>query len=156
MIRLYRSLIEEEPGRSESDFAFFLEDASLVTLGLAYERDARFPAGAYHPVLRRMEAFADVPLKAALALHERRAGLLMDLEQKVADAVARLKARGFESPYLRSFVVARINPLRFVKGPLPAAEKVLTTMRDRAARFNVEKVKRQDLAGGFAPVADEE
>jgi hypothetical protein len=29
-------------------------------------------------------------------------------------------------------------------------------MRDRAARFNTEKVKPQDLAGGFAPVADEE
>ncbi len=156
VIRLYRSLLQEEAERTESDFAFFPEDASLVTLGLAYERDPRFPAGAYHPVLRRVETFADAPLKATLALHERRAGLLMDLEQKVADAVARLKAKGLESPYLRSFVVARINPLRFVKGPLPPPEKVLATMRDRAARFNVEKVKQQDLAGGFAPVADEE
>lgn len=156
VIRLYRSLLEEEPQRTEGYFAFSLEDASLVTIGLAYERDPRFPAGAYHPVLRRVETFADEPLKAALAHHERRTGLLMDLEQKVADAVARLKAKGLESPYLRSFVVARINPLRFIKGELPPAEKVLATMRDRAARFNVDKVKQQDLAGGFAPVADEE
>jgi ParB family chromosome partitioning protein len=156
VIRLYRTLLKEEPGRAESDFAFILEDASLVTVGLAYERDMRFPAGAYHPVLRRVEAFADAPLKSALALHERRAELLIDLERKVADAVARLKAKGLESPYLRSSVVARINPLRFVKGELPPPEKVLATMRDRAARFNVEKVKQQDLAGGFAPVADED
>jgi hypothetical protein len=36
-------------------------------------------------------------------------------------------------------VVARINPLRWIKGDLPEAEKVLQTMRDRAARFNTEK-----------------
>jgi len=29
-------------------------------------------------------------------------------------------------------------------------------MRDRAARFNADKIKQQDLAGGFVPVADEE
>ena len=58
----------------------------------------------------------------------------------------RLKQRGFESPYLRSFVVARINPLRWMKDELPPAEKVLQTMIDRADKFNVEKVKQQDLA----------
>jgi ParB family transcriptional regulator, chromosome partitioning protein len=91
-----------------------------------------------------------------MKVHERRAELLLELEEKVADAVARLKKRGLQSPYLRSFVVARINPLRWIKGEFPPPEKVLETMRDRAARFNTEKVKQQDLAGGFAPAADEE
>jgi hypothetical protein len=53
-------------------------------------------------------------------------------------------------------VVARVNPLRFIKGDLPEPEKLLQTMRDRAARFNADKVTQKDLAGGFAPVADEE
>ena len=61
------------------------------------------------------------------------------------------------SPYLRSFVVARINPLRWIQGDLPPAEKVLTTMRDRAAKFNAEKVKQDDLARmGGAAVPDED
>lgn len=156
VIRISKGLIEESPVAPESSFAFYLEDPSLVTLGIAYEQKPKFGGGAYHPVLRRVESFSDDPIRSAMKVHERRAALLLELEEKVADAVARLKKRGLQSPYLRSFVVARINPLRWIKGDFPPAEKVLETMRDRAARFNTEKVKQQDLAGGFAPVADEE
>ena len=42
---------------------------------------------------------------------------------------AALKERGLVSPYLRSFVVARINPLRWIKGEPPPLEDVLKTMR---------------------------
>jgi ParB family chromosome partitioning protein len=70
----------------------------------------------------------------------------------VAAAVAKLKARGFVSPYLRAFVVARINPLRWMQGEPPALEEVLKTMRERAGKFNTDKVKQEDLAGtGGAP-----
>ena len=156
VIRIAKGLVEESPNEPESGFAFYLEDASLVTLGIAYEQKPKFGGGAYHPVLRRVEMFSDEPVRAAMKAHQRRAGLLLELEEQVAAAVAKLKERGLQSPYLRSFVVARINPLRWIKGEFPPAEKVLETMRDRAARFNAEKVKQQDLAGGFAPVADEE
>jgi len=47
-------------------------------------------------------------------------------------------------------VVARINPLRWAKsGNEPAPEMVLRTMIDRAAKFNVEKVRQQDLVGAY-------
>jgi hypothetical protein len=48
-------------------------------------------------------------------------------------------------------VVARINPLRWIKGEPPTFAEVLKTMRERAARFNVEKVRQQDLAGAAGP-----
>ena len=128
----------------------------IETLGLAYEQKRSFGGGAYHPVLRRVETFSDEPMRVAMKTHERRAALVLELEENVAAAVKKLKERGLQSPYLRSFVVARINPLRFIKGDLPAPEKLLETMRDRAARFNAENVKQQDLAGGFAAVGDEE
>jgi ParB family chromosome partitioning protein len=156
VIRISEGLVEESPNEPESSFAFYLEDASLVTLGMAYQRKPKFGGGAYHPVLRRLEAFSDEPIRSALKVHERRAALLLELEEKVAEAVAKLKERGLQSPYLRSFVVARVNPLRWIQGELPSAEKVLQTMRDRAARFNADKVNQKDLAGGFAPVSDEE
>jgi ParB family chromosome partitioning protein len=156
VVRISKGLVEESPNEPESSFAFYLEDPSLVTLGIAYEQKPKFGGGAYHPVLRRVEAFSDEAIRAAMKVHERRAGLVLKLEEQVAAVVAKLKERGLQSPYLRSFVVARINPLRWIKGEPPPAEEVLQTMRDRAARFNTEKVKQQDLAGGFAPVADEE
>jgi ParB family transcriptional regulator, chromosome partitioning protein len=155
VIRIYRGLIDEDSSRPESSFAFYLDEASLVTLGVCYERLPRFGGGAYHSILRRLESFTDDSLKVALKEHEKHATMVLDLEEKVAAAVKKLKERGLMSPYLRAFVVARINPLRWIKGDPPPLEEVLKTMRDRAAKFNVEKVKQQDLAGAAGPPDDE-
>lgn len=89
----------------------------------------------------------DGPLRAAIKDHEKRAALVLDLEERVAGVVKKLKERGLVSPYLRSFVVARINPLRWIKGEPPPLEEVRKTMRERAGKFNVEKIRPQDLAG---------
>jgi len=81
---------------------------------------------------------------------------VLELEEKVSDVVKRLKQRGLSSPYLRTFVVARINPLRWIKGEPPPLEDVLKTMRDRAVKFNIEKIRPQDLASMAGPPPDEE
>ena len=155
VIRIYRGLVEEDASRPESGFAFYLDHAALVTLGVCYERVARFGGGAYHSILRRLENFSDEPLRSALKHHEKRATLVLDLEERVAAVVKKLKERGLESPYLRSFVVARINPLRWIKGDAPSLEDVLKTMHERVAKFNVEKIKPQDLAGAAGPPDEE-
>jgi ParB family chromosome partitioning protein len=146
VIRIYRGLIDEDAARPESDFAFYLEEAALVTLGLCYERKGNFAGGAYHPILRRLEEFSTDSLRKSLGVHEKRANQLFDLDQRVIEVVEQLKERGLVSPYLRAFVVARINPLRWIKDAPPPLEEVLKTMRERAAKFNVEKIKQQDLA----------
>jgi ParB family chromosome partitioning protein len=154
--RIYRGLLEEDGSRPESKFAFYLEDASLVTLGLCYEKKPSFAGGAYHPILRRLEEFSDDSLRKAIRDHEKHAEIVLDLEQAVSAVVAKLKERGLMSPYLRTFVVARINPLRWIKGDLPPLEQVLKTMRDRARKFNTEKVKPQDLASMAGAPPDED
>jgi ParB family chromosome partitioning protein len=151
VIRIYRDLIGEDAKRPESDFTFYLEEAALVTLGVCYERVPRFGGGVYHSILRRLEVFSDEPLRVALKDHEKHAGLVLDLEEKVAAVVKKLKERGLVSPYLRSFVVARINPLRWIKGDPPPLEEVLKTMRERVTKFNIEKIRPQDLAGAAGP-----
>ena len=157
VIRIYRGLLDEDATRAESGFAFYLEDPALVTIGACYEANPRFAGGAYHPVLRRLESFSEEPISAAIKEHERLAKKTLDLESKVSDVIARLKARGLTSPYLRSFVVSRINPLRWIKGDLPTADDVLDTMTARAAKFNVEKVKQEDVVrAGGGGVPDEE
>lgn len=155
VIRIYKGLIEEDARRPEAQFAFYLEEAALITLGLCYEHKGNFAGGAYHSILRRLATFSAEPLNTAMPVHERRAEQLIELDRAVGEAVSRLKERGLVSPYLRAFVVARINPLRWIKDEPPPLEEVLKTMHDRASRFNVDKVKQQDLArsGG---VADEE
>jgi ParB family chromosome partitioning protein len=155
VIRIYKGLIDEDASRPEKDFAFYLEEAALVTLGLCYERKGNFAGGAYHPILRRLEEFSSDSLRKSLAVHEKRADQVFDLDKRVTEVVDQLKERGLVSPYLRAFVVARINPLRWIKDEPPPLDEVLKTMRERAAKFNVEKVKPQDLArSGGAPDAD--
>jgi ParB family chromosome partitioning protein len=109
----------------------------------------------YHSILRRLESFTDEPLRVAIKAHEKHAGMVLDLEEKVAAVVAKLKERGLVSPYLRSFVVARVNPLRWIKGEPPPLDEVFKTMRERVGKFNVEKIKPQDLAGAAGPPDDE-
>lgn len=154
VIRIYRDLIGEDAKRPESEFTFYLEEAALVTLGVCYERVPRFGGGVYHSILRRLEVFSDEPLRVALKDHEKHAGLVLDLEEKVAAVVKKLKERGLVSPYLRSFVVARVNPLRWIKGDPPPLEEVLKTMRERVTKFNIEKIRPQDLAGAAGPPDD--
>jgi len=155
VIRIYRGLVEDDASRNESDFSFYLEESALVTLGVCYERVPRFGGGAYHSILRRLEEFSDEPLRSALKAHEKRATMVLDLEEKVAAVVKKLKDRGLVSPYLRSFVVARINPLRWIKGDPPPLAEVFKTMQERVVRFNVEKVRPQDLAGAAGPPDDQ-
>ena len=155
VIRIYRGLVEDDSSRPESGFAFYLEESALVTLGVCYERVPRFGGGAYHSILRRLEDFSDESLRSALKLHEKHATMVLDLEEKVAAVVKKLKERGLVSPYLRSFVVARINPLRWIKGDPPPLAEVFKTMQERAGKFNVEKIRPQDLAGAAGPPDDQ-
>ena len=152
VIRIYKGLLDEDDSRPETDFAFYLEEAALVTLGLCYEKKGTFAGAVYSPILRRLKTFADEPIRKAIKVHEAHAEKVFELEEIVAGVVAKLKSRGLVSPYLRSFVVARINPLRWIKGDPPPLEEVLKTMRERAAKFNTERIKQEDLASsGGAP-----
>jgi ParB family chromosome partitioning protein len=155
VVRIYRGLVAEDASRVESGFAFYLEDPALVVAGAAYEKNPRFAGGAYHPALRRTLTFLEQPIGEALAAREATAKLLLELDAAVGKVIEQLKAKGLVSPYLRAFVVARINPLRFIKGDPPPADELLVTMRQRAERFNVGKVEQRDLATAAGPPDEE-
>jgi len=154
VIRMARSLAELEP-RQEADYALEFEEPGFLTLGLAYEQRGRFSGGAYNPVLRRVETFLEKPLPEAIARRTERAGRLLELDDKVAEAVAALRERGLTSPYLKAFVVARLNPLRFRKGAAMEADEALAAMMSAAQRFDPEKVKMSDLASAPPGPAEE-
>jgi ParB family chromosome partitioning protein len=152
--RMYRDLAAKTDAR-EPDMALEFEEPALATLGFAYEKKARLSGGAYHPILRKVDAFVDRRLADAIRERERRADVLLAFDEAVGGAVARLKERGFDSPYLRNFVVARVNPLRFVKGDPPPFDELFAQMTRRAAGLDPAKVKSEDVArSGGAPEAE--
>jgi ParB family chromosome partitioning protein len=151
-IRMARALAERNAGR-ESDHAFEFEEAPYLTLGAAYEERRGLGGGGYHSVLRRIDDFLDEPLAKAVRERERRAAKLLKLDDAVSTIVAALKERGLTSPYLRPFVIARINPIRFSKATEFDFDEVMDKMIGAAGRFKVDKVKQEDVAkvGGAPP-----
>jgi ParB family chromosome partitioning protein len=151
-IRMERALAERDGSRLEREFAFEFDQPAFLTLGAAYDKRPRLSGGAYQPVLRRIEDFLDQRLPKALVERERRASKLLAIDDEVGRVVQKLKGRGFTSPYLRPFVVARINPIRFSTSTEFDVDEVLDKMHRSAAKFNVDKIRQQDIvrAGGAA------
>ena len=152
VIRLYREFARLGDLAEESCSLEF-EDPAFITLGLCYEQRPRFSGGAYHPVLKRVDQFLGRPCREALAIRERRAQALLRLDDVVLQKVEALKARGLTSPYLKSFVVARINPVRFrpKEAPPLSFEEAMDRMMKAAEKLNTEKVKTEDLARSGGP-----
>ena len=145
-VRMARGLAGLDSGRKESEFTLELEDGSLVTLGFAYEERPRFAGGAYAPALKASDHFLDERIGDAFELRRSRALRLLAIDDRVAEIIEVLKARGFESPYLRNFVVARIRPFRPRGKPAPTPDALLDHMQKAAEKFDPGKIKTEQVA----------
>lgn len=142
--------------RPEKEFATEFEEPALLTLGFCYKENGRFSGGAYHPILKRCDKFLGSKLSTALETRRERAAKLLELNELVNEAVKGLKGRGLESPYLKAFVVARINPLRFQRKPTADFDETIDKMLGSARRFDAGKIKADQVARtGGAPSTEE-
>jgi len=152
VIRMARNLVKRRPQAKESDYTAEFEAPELLTLGIIYEKDGRFAGGAYSSVLKKVDRFLDRGLLVSLRRREDLAARLQDIDAHVKRIIDALQKRGFKSPYLRNYVVARINPVRFhrpkkgsTEPPMPIAE-ALTRMAAAAKKFDLDSVRGSDLA----------
>ena len=162
VIRMARALARRDKTAKEGDFTAEFEEAALLTLGLCYAENPRFAGGAYHPFLRKVDRFGGQALALSLREREGYAARLLAIDAEVKRIIGALQQRGFKSPYLRTYVVARLNPVRFHRAkkgdtappmPLPAA---LTRMAAAARTFDVGSVRERDLALVAAVAQDAE
>ena len=152
VIRMARSLAKRQSTAKESQFTAEFEAAELLTLGIVYEKSPRFAGGAYSAFLKKVDRFSDRTLAVSLRERQDSASRLIEIDAQVKRLIAGLQAKGFKSPYLRNYVVARINPVRFhkakkgdTKPPMPLAQ-ALTRMAAAAKGFKLESVSNSDLA----------
>lgn len=147
-----QALAENKPRAKEYDYANEFEAPELLTLGLIYLENKRFAGGAYSPFLKKVDRFSERTLRVSLRERENYAARLLEIEAQVKRIIAALQKRGFKSPYLRSYVVARINPVRFHRAkkgdttPPMSMAAALTRMAAAARKFDVESVRFGDLA----------
>jgi ParB family chromosome partitioning protein len=153
VVRLAEALavIDDRP---EVEFETEFEEAALVTLGLCYQQNGRFSGSSYHPVLRRCDRFLRRSLPDALMERRLRADKLLELNDLVNEAVAALKAKGMQSPYLKAFVVARINPLRFTRKAADFDETI-DKMLGSARRFDAGKIRTDQIARTGGPPGED-
>ena len=91
-------------------------------------------------------------MHASLREREGYAARVIEIDTEVKKIIATLTARGFKSPYLRNYVAAHINPVRFhktkkgeTKPPMPIGQALLR-MAAAAKNFSVTSVSNKDLA----------
>lgn len=154
-IRMARALAKTSDA-TEASFSFEFEQASYLTLGVGYESRPRLSGGAYQSILRKTDGFLDVVIGKTLKERERRGARVLKLDDAVTAVVEKLKKKGLTSPYLRSFVVARVNYTRFSKATSIDFDEAFDKIIASAAKFNVERIRQEDVvkAGGGPP--DEE
>jgi len=152
VIRMARSLAKRHPASKEAQYSAEFEAPELLTLGIVYEKSSRFAGGAYSSFLKKVDRFADRTLATSLREREGFASRLLAIDAQAKRIIEALQARGFKSPYLRNYVVARINPVRFhkskkgdTKPPMPLAQ-ALTRMAAAAKNFKTDTVSSADLA----------
>jgi ParB family transcriptional regulator, chromosome partitioning protein len=141
---------------SESSYAFEFEQPAFLTLGICYEERPRLSGGAYQSILRRVDTFLDDPIGKAVKERERRGKKILKLDDAVSAAVEKLKAKGLTSPYLKPFVVSRVNYTRFSKATSFDFDEALDKIIASAAKFNVDRIKQEDVAKSGGGPADEE
>lgn len=149
VMRLEHGLAELDD-RDETEFELEFEEPSLLTLGLCYQQNGRFSGGAYQSILKRIDEFLPMKLSKAVQVRRKRAARVLKLDDAVGKAVTALKAKGFQSPYLKAFVVARINYLRFKKGPAEFDETI-EKLIEAAEKFDAGKIRADQIsaaAGG--------
>jgi ParB family chromosome partitioning protein len=152
VIRMARNLAESKPRSKESAYQEQFEAPEFLTLGIIYEQNKRFAGGAYTSFLKKVDRFSDRTLPVSLREREDYAARLLEIDSQVKKIIEKLQKKGFKSPYLRTYVVARINPVRFhraKKGETDAAMPIkaaLTRMASAAKKFDVNSVKPGELA----------
>ena len=152
VIRMARSLAKRNITSKEAGYSKEFESAELLTLGIVYEKAPRFAGGAYGAFLKKVDRFSERTLAASLREREGFAARLLQIDAQAKRVIEMLQTRGFKSPYLRNYVVARINPVRFHKikkgvtePPMPLAQ-ALTRMAAAVKNFKVDSVSSADLA----------
>ncbi len=103
--RLFKEFLGKEPERLEIDLFTFFKEPSYLTFGFVLEEfEARFPASFYESFVSKIDRFLTEPLPEAAEERRRRAKKLLELNEAVNEAFARL---GMTNALLKGEIVRK-------------------------------------------------
>lgn len=138
-LALYRDYLAKNRDLSESDPELMdaLETAYYVTLGLAYEEDARLAGSSFASILKKCDEFLEKSLSEAYAIRRQRAKTLLAAQALGRDIVERLRAVGKWHPYIYQQVLGWANPIRRKRLPMEFNDLFAELLA------NLEKIKTE-------------
>jgi ParB family transcriptional regulator, chromosome partitioning protein len=145
VIRMYRSLVQDEPRKGEEDYVFQFEAPHLITLGLLYETNKRFAGGAFAPILRRVDQFLSGTFVKAFPQREERAGKVREADEALAKVVQQIKKRGINHPFVKNYVLARTTPLSRARKTLPPFDQTFDKLLAAIEAFDIARVRYEDI-----------
>ncbi len=145
VIRMYRALMEADENKNESDYSFQLEEAAYITLGIVYEKQAKFAGGAYHSFLRRIDNFLEIPIKDAYIEREKRSQILQEIDEIVLEVVLKLKEKGITHPFVKNFVVSKCNPLGRKRKTELTYEEAMEKFKEKLQSLDIESITLADI-----------
>jgi ParB family chromosome partitioning protein len=145
VIRMYRALVTDDPDTTEEKWAAQFEAPHFITLGLLYEENKRFAGGAFAPILRRVDKFLKQTLPKGLDSRTERADMVRAADAALVVAVAKIKKRGINHPYVKNYLLARTTPLTRARKTLPSFEQTFKKLRENLEEFDVSKVRYDEI-----------
>jgi ParB family chromosome partitioning protein len=118
-LAIYRDIADSEPelAENDADVQQAVDQAHLVTLGLAYEKAAMLAGSSFEPILKRCDTFEDAKMADALETRRARAEQVLEAHKLVKSVTAKAKELGATSPYITQQIVAIANPQKGKRGP---------------------------------------
>ena len=148
-LNVYRMYLEKDSDINERDIAPAIEFPYYVTLGLAYEMRERLYGSAYESIMRRVDRFIDEPLSSAMKTRERRASIVVDLDELIREAVRRVEEIGISHPFLHKEIVSFASPIGRKRIVLEEFEEIFDELRRRVEELikNPELIREHEFAG---------
>jgi ParB family chromosome partitioning protein len=117
-LSIYREMLEESGDTKEDDgeVVDILENAHVVTLGLAYEGNGRLAGSAYEPLLKKCDGFVDQPLSDAYETRQARGAKVLEAADAVKAVEEALKSTGAWHSMARYQIISAANPTKRAKG----------------------------------------
>ena len=155
VFRMYGELARERPDAREEECALEFEEPQLCTLGFAYSERGRLSGGAYQPFLKKVDFFLKDKLGDAIVERQRRAGVLLEFDEAVGEAVGQAQGARADEPVSEGVRGRAGQSTALHEGRGAAVRRAALDDDQARARHEGRQDRPQDLArSGGAP--DEE
>jgi len=109
-LKVYKEFIKTIPNETEFIVEDTIGEMCLVTFGLCYAMDSRFPASTFYNLIKKIDKAENVHLSEGLALRQERANKLMELREIFNQKRQEFIEAGYDKYQVGNIVISLSNP----------------------------------------------